>query len=202
MTAASCDEHQRIPFQLRPFQQEHQQEISILGSVGLAEGKLRIQYTLHQAENQAISPVMWPSAQSTPRRRDELWQSTCMELFISTPSMQRYWEYNFCPSGDWNIYQLSDYRSTLQVEPSCRQPAITYCQKPGVWELDVVTQLPNPLIDQPVLILAITAVVKQQNGELSYWALHHGGGEADFHRRDGFQLSLVQPGGASINQTR
>jgi hypothetical protein len=202
MTKAFGKAYQKVSFQLTPFHKETNQDISITGSVSLFSGELHIQYSLHQAAQGNSSPVLWPSAKQTVSRCDGIWQSTCMELFISSPSMQRYWEYNFCPSGDWNIYQLSDYRSTLQVEPSCRQPAITYCQKPGVWELDVVTQLPNPLIDQPVLILAITAVVKQQNGELSYWALHHGGGEADFHRRDGFQLSLVQPDGASINQTR
>jgi hypothetical protein len=182
-----------VPFQLTPFQQESNHNISLTGSVGLSAGELTIHYTLQQASYASSSPVLWPPTKPTARRRDGIWQSTCMELFISTPGMQRYWEYNFCPSGDWNIYQLSDYRSTLQAEPSCRQPAITQSRHPGADGLAVITELPPALIGAQELILAITAVVEQRNGHCSYWALHHGGSEADFHRRDGFQLRLHQP---------
>lgn len=181
-----------VPFQLTPFNKETNQDISITGSVGLLSGELHIQYTLHQAFHDTFSPVLWPPTKPKASRRDGIWQSTCMELFISTPSMQRYWEYNFCPSGDWNIYQLSGYRSDLQAEPSCRQPSITQGTQAGGDELAVISQLPPALIHQKELILAITAVVEQRSGQLSYWALHHGGSEADFHRRDGFQLRLPQ----------
>jgi hypothetical protein len=182
-----------VHFQLTPFQKETKQDISITGSVGLLSGELHIQYTLHQASHDTCSPVLWPPTKTKASRRDGIWQSTCMELFLSTPSMQRYWEYNFCPSGDWNIYQLSGYRSNLQADASCRQPSITQRTQSGGYELAVITQLPPALIHQQELILAITAVVEQRNGQLSYWALQHGGSEADFHRRDGFQLRLQQP---------
>jgi hypothetical protein len=36
----------------------------------------------------------------------------------------------------------------------------------------------------------VTAVLQQQSGSCSYWALRHPGPEADFHRRDGFALRL------------
>lgn len=182
-----------VPFQLTPFQKEHNQDVSITGSVVLLCGELHIHYTLHQATQASSSTVFWPSAKPTACRRDGIWQSTCMELLISTPSMQRYWEYNFCPSGDWNIYHLSGYRSNLQAEPSCHQPSITQGTHSGGDELAVITQLPPSLIHEQELILAITAVVEQRNGELSYWSLQHGGSEPDFHRREGFQLRLRQP---------
>ena len=52
--------------------------------------------------------------------------------------------------------------------------------------------LPATLISaQPAeLELAVTAVLEQHGGAISYWALHHGGAEADFHRRDGFRLRI------------
>ena len=193
MTEDSGKAYQKGSFQLTPFHKEISQDISITGSVSLFSGELHIQYSLHQDPQGNNSPVLWPSAKQTVSRRDGIWQSTCMELFISTPSMQCYWEYNFCPSGNWNVYQLSDYRSNLQAEPNCRQPSISQTTQSGGDELAVITQLPPALIDQQELILAITAVLEQRNGQLSYWALHHGGGEADFHRRDGFQLRLQQP---------
>lgn len=183
-----------VSFQLNPFQQEPNQDISITGSVDLSGGELSIHYTLQQATQDASNPVQWPSTKPIARRRDGIWQSTCMELFITTPVIQRYWEYNFCPSGDWNIYQLSDYRSNLQTETNCRQPSITQSKQSGAKELAVITHLPPALIDQQELILAITAVVEHRNGSCSYWAMHHGGSEADFHRRDGFQLRINQTG--------
>lgn len=193
MTETSGKAYQKVSFQLTPFNKETNQDISITGSVGWLCGELHIQYILHQGVHYNSSPALWPSTKQTACRRDGIWQSTCMELFISTPSMQRYWEYNFCPSGDWNIYQLSGYRSNLQTEPNCRQPSITQTTQSGGDELAVITQLPPALIDQHQLILAITAVLELSNGQLSYWALQHSGGEADFHRRDGFQLRLQQP---------
>ena len=62
--------------------------------------------------------LIWPAAAASPQRRDELWQSTCLELFIAQPNEPRYWEINLSPSGDWNIYRLSGYRQGLQAEPS------------------------------------------------------------------------------------
>jgi hypothetical protein len=193
MTETSGKAYQKVLFQLTPFNKETNQDVSITGSIGFLSGELHVQYTLHQASHANTSPALWPSAKQTACRRDGIWRSTCMELFISTPSMQRYWEYNFSPSGDWNIYQLSGYRSNLQADASCRQPSITQRTQSGDYELAVITQLPPALIHQQDLILAITAVVEQRYGQLSYWALQHGGSEADFHRRDGFQLHLQQP---------
>lgn len=38
--------------------------------------------------------------------------------------------------------------------------------------------------------LAISIVIKPQNGEITYWALTHPGPQADFHRRDSFLIEL------------
>jgi hypothetical protein len=42
----------------------------------------------------------------------------------------------------------------------------------------------------PRLRLALTAVVEDARGRLSYWALRHPPGRPDFHHRDGFALVL------------
>jgi hypothetical protein len=43
--------------------------------------------------------------------------------------------------------------------------------------------------DQP-LEVALSAVIKFRDGEMTYWALTHRGQQADFHRRDGFIVEL------------
>jgi hypothetical protein len=42
------------------------------------------------------------------------------------------------------------------------------------------------------LKLAVTAVVEDDSGTLSYWALKHAPGKPDFHHQDGFVLELPQ----------
>jgi hypothetical protein len=41
------------------------------------------------------------------------------------------------------------------------------------------------------LELGVTAVLAHQDGQLSYWALHHPASEADFHHRGGFGVRLT-----------
>jgi hypothetical protein len=37
---------------------------------------------------------------------------------------------------------------------------------------------------------AVSAVIEQHDGAISYWALAHPAGKPDFHHRDGFVLKL------------
>lgn len=43
-------------------------------------------------------------------RADELWQTTCFELFLRRPGEETYLEYNFAPSGQWAAYGFDAYR--------------------------------------------------------------------------------------------
>jgi hypothetical protein len=53
-------------------------------------------------------------------------------------------------------------------------------------ELDLSKFIPA---DQ-ALEVAITAVIKPKDGDVTYWALSHSGSQADFHRRDSFIVEL------------
>ncbi|MGH8770025.1 MAG: hypothetical protein ACREV2_02415, partial [Burkholderiales bacterium] len=54
-------------------------------------------------------------------------------------------------------------------------------------ELDAVIGL--PLVESK-LKLALTAVIEDENGKLSYWALEHPPGKPDFHHQVAFALEL------------
>jgi hypothetical protein len=43
------------------------------------------------------------------------------------------------------------------------------------------------------LRLALSAVIEETDGHLSYWALAHPAERPDFHHRDGFVLALEPP---------
>ena len=96
-------------FALIPFQEGFTSMLNITGTVTLHNGTIEITYELDESPKNKGFNMLWPPAAGASERRDELWTSTCLELFLSSPTGKSYWEYNFSPSGDWNIYYLNDY---------------------------------------------------------------------------------------------
>ena len=136
------------------------------------------------------SELIWPAATTPPERRDELWQSTCLELFIAKPNEPRYWEINLSPSGNWNVYRLSGYRQALQEEPSIQRISLSSHSAADRHQLEATIQLPPALSQVAPLEANLCAVLQHNNGSNSYWALCHPGSEADFHARAGFVLEV------------
>lgn len=115
----------------------------------------------------------------TAERVDNLWQTTCFEIFVKVAGQDAYLEYNFAPSGDWATYSFTGYRAGMEA-PEVAVPKIGTRAGGQDYIVDVEVDLPPEYHNQP-LQLAISAVVEEQQGPVSYWALAHGGGPADFH---------------------
>ena len=102
-----------------------------------------------------------------------------------------YREFNFSPSGEWAVYAFRGYREggELDVEPA---PGIAVQRKGD--RLELYAQIRADILPpgRP-LRLALSAVVEDADGTLSYWALRHLPGKPDFHHTDAFALQLVQP---------
>lgn len=175
------------PFRLQPFPGEPAPAgLAIGGSASRDGQQLNLCYSLRGP----LQPLRLPEPGATPRRLDDLWQSTCLEAFLALPGDPGYWELNVCPSGDWNLYRLDAYRQGLRPEPTSAAPLLQRRVLAAGLELSVSLPLPPPLAAAPELELGITAVIATCDGELSYWALRHPGEQADFHRREGFALRL------------
>ena len=124
-------------------------------------------------------------------RVDGLWRHTCFETFVAVDGTSAYREFNFAPSGQWAAYAFRDYRSSvplvLEEDPEIALRATADCL-----ELDTVlprVSWPTPTANEKVR-LGLSAVVEDESGALSYWALNHPAGKADFHHRDCFALEL------------
>ena len=174
-------------FALQPFEALPElAPLAITGTISRRGPRLQIIYLLQGP----LDTLVIPPAAAVPGRRDELWQSTCLELFLACPGQDAYWEFNLSPAGDWNVYRLQGYRLGLAPEPAYQQLVVEVRRDPRELRLSLEVDLPPGLeLDQP-LEAAITAVIEQRSGLIRYWALGHGGPEPDFHRRDGFLLSL------------
>jgi hypothetical protein len=128
----------------------------------------------------------------TAERADGLWRHTCFEAFIKAPGAASYYELNFAPSGQWAVYRFNAYREGMSSAGLGASPEIAVRRVGDRLELDAAVSLNDQTALQgaPHLEIALSAVVEEENGRLSYWALKHAPGKADFHHPDGFVLEL------------
>jgi hypothetical protein len=174
-------------FVLLPFAaQGGAERFRLRGTVQRRGAVLHLRYALEGPLDQLL--LLEPAPE--PRRLDGLWEHTCLEAFLAPAGdPEAYWELNVSPSGDWNLYRLQGYRLGLEPEPAAAAPSLDYHPSAGGGVFEVRCPLPALLAEAP-LQLGVTAVLEHRSGALSYWALHHPGPEADFHRRDSFLLPL------------
>jgi hypothetical protein len=126
-----------------------------------------------------------------PRIADRLWQHTCCEIFISK-NPPAYYEFNFSPSGEWASYAFERYREGASLMSDLLDPRVTVRRTTETLELDALIDLArlSPVHSQGQLGLALSAVIEDDEGGLSYWALAHPRGKPDFHHPDAFALEL------------
>ncbi len=127
-----------------------------------------------------------------PRIAHGLWQHTCCECFIAVKGEPGYHEFNFAPSGEWCAYAFAKYREGAPLADEALQPNIAVRSLAGKIELDASIPLDRLSAMHPhaSLALALSAVVEDEHGVISYWALKHPAGKPDFHHPDSFVLEL------------
>jgi hypothetical protein len=136
-----------------------------------------------------VDEVKLPDIQDQPVRMDNLWESTCFELFLSEPRKQRYCEFNFSPSGHWAAYGFPRYRESMEPLALVRSPEIFLDFSDSHIALEVTLALPASWALKE-LDAGLSAVIEMQNGDKSLWALAHPAARPDFHHRDGFTLKM------------
>lgn len=127
--------------------------------------------------------------QRTPARRDELWRHTCAELFVAVPDQRAYVEFNFSPSSEWAAYGFDAYRDGMHAAEVVT-PIIDCERTDNEFIVRVAVTLPPGLAHSVRLQLALCMVIEDTSGHCSYWALAHAADRPDFHRRDGFLLTV------------
>lgn len=126
----------------------------------------------------------------SPARVDGLWRHTCFEAFIAIPGDSAYRECNFSPSGEWAGYRFRGYRNRVTLVEEDPAPQLAMRGTEQSLELDVRVLLSPPFTIQP-LRLALSAVIEDRLGVLSYWALRHPPGKPDFHHAEAFVLEIA-----------
>ncbi|MEP3224490.1 MAG: DOMON-like domain-containing protein [Parasphingorhabdus sp.] len=124
-----------------------------------------------------------------PQRCDNLWRTSCFELFAKDQSTGEYCEFNFSPSRQWAAYQFLDYRKDMQDMTVPTPPVITRDQSLAHFTLNVELRLPA-IWSRRTLQANFSAIIAEKDGTQSFWALNHPPGKPDFHHRDCFTHQL------------
>lgn len=131
-------------------------------------------------------------ALAAPRRGARLWQHTCFEIFIRCGSADAYHEFNFSPSGEWAAYAFDRYRAGMAPADPALEPQVSVVQRYDALEVRARLRLDqlSPQHAAARLTLAVSAVIEDAQGALSYWALRHPPGPPDFHHPEAYALEF------------
>lgn len=137
-----------------------------------------------------LETLVLPLEQS-PLRADNLWKTTCFELFLAFGSGAEYAEFNFSPSSQWAAYRFEGYREGVSALDLDRAPVIALDASAGHFAVEIELSLPQNLTSGGPM--ALSAVIEEKSHVFSYWALHHPADRPDFHHRDCFAAHLPPP---------
>jgi hypothetical protein len=158
--------------------------------------------TVHFCLQADMARIRASDETAVPGRADGLWKHTCFEAFLRPGDSRGYYEFNFSPAKQWAAYHFDAYREGMTAVQFFNEPAGNAAFRNGPQirvrtesgRLDLEATVPLPLSvtagAAPAARLAVTAVVEEDNGSLSYWSARHPPGKPDFHHPDSFAIEL------------
>jgi hypothetical protein len=150
----------------------------------LPDRRLMLRYRVDGCSDLVIPPYRGGG------RADDLWKTTCFELFLYDGG-GRYREFNFSPSGQWAGYEFAGYRNRSDNADLRDWPRIKHEEGESVF---VLTVFVSDAIRGEADRAGLAAVIEEQGGRPSYWALAHPGLKPDFHDPACFTARLAAPG--------
>ena len=156
--------------------------------IGADENWLRLRWRIEGAQDLVVPPFAGKG------RADDLWQTTCFELFLKQADGESYCEFNLSPSERWAAYDFSGYRQAMAERPVEREPQTAMRLGSSFAIFDAA--MPLSALPSGDRRMNLTAVIEEQGGVKSYWALAHPAEKPDFHDPTCFLAMLPAPGRA------
>lgn len=130
-------------------------------------------------------PAIVVPPHTVPQRMDNLWQTTCFEIFWQPLGGTYYREFNLSPSGCWAAYDFDSFRDGMRDAP-VDAIAITCSRDDSglVLKASIAAALPAPAQ------VALNAIVEHSDGGMQYWALAFPPGKPEFHSEACRQLII------------
>jgi hypothetical protein len=124
-------------------------------------------------------------------RADELWRTTCFEFFLMPNSQDGYIELNLAPSERWAAYTFSGYREGMSEHAMPREPDCAMRVGANLAIFDAA--VPSQTLPEQPWRYGLSAVIEEEGGIISYWAIAHPPGKPDFHHPTCFAATLPPP---------
>jgi len=176
-----------IPFSLQPFPgNAHRPGLKIGGTIGRRGETLSLTCSFRGD----LSEIAIAMPGKAAERRDRLWEETCLELFLAGKSSEGYREFHLSPSGHWNVYRFARYREEMREDRTFSTLPFQVGRTPAAIRFSLDLEIGGIVQGQEPVEAAVCAVVRAVSGAISHWALVHPGPRPDFHRREGFSLTL------------
>jgi hypothetical protein len=152
--------------------------------------KLYVEYDIYGLVSHLVIPPYVSGSEG--RRCGDLWNQTCLELFVKEADRQveSYLECNFSPSGDWNIYSLDSYRTDMVQAEVKSEPLIIARQTAEIFSLSVGIDLDDLIPVSEMIDVGVSCIVQDLDGTFGYYALSHPRNEPDFHDPRSFLKSF------------
>lgn len=156
--------------------------------IGADANWLRLRWRIESAQELVVPPFAGKG------RADDLWQTTCFELFLKPEGREAYCEFNLSPSERWAAYDFTGYRQGMSERPAEREPQSAMRLGSSFAIFDAA--MPLSALPRGESRMNLAAVIEEQGGVKSYWALTHPADKPDFHDPACFLATLAAPGRA------
>lgn len=153
--------------------------------IGFDHSWLRVRWRIDGAQALVVPPFAGRG------RADELWRTTCFELFLRPDGGEAYVEFNLSPSERWAAYDFSNTRKGMSDRPVSREPDCTMRIGSSFAIFDAA--IPADALPGLPAAANFSAVVEESDGTMSYWAIAHTGPKPDFHDPACFTARLEPP---------
>lgn len=153
---------------------------SVTASVTATEQGCEAEFWLDGRVSDILLPL--PAASE---RRDNLWQTTCFEIFWQPIGGTYYREFNLSPSGQWAAYDFDSFRDGMRdALVGAMALACSHDANGLVLRASIAADLPSPAQ------VALNAIVEHRDGGKQYWALAFPPGPPEFHSEANRQLII------------
>lgn len=113
---------------------------------------------------------------TAPERMDDLWKTTCFEIFWQPVGGTYYREFNLSPSSRWACYDFDSFREGMRDAPVEQVAIACSSDDEGLaLKASIAAELADPAQ------VALNAIVEHSDGSLQFWALAFGPGKPEFH---------------------
>jgi len=115
-------------------------------------------------------------------RKNELWKSTCFELFIANEQSEEYYEINISPFKQWNIYHFDGYKKGMKEFKKVSEPIIQMTKENYNYKLSFEIEFNQKIFNNEGLSFNLATIILDKNNLRHFYTMYPRK-TADFHNR-------------------